>query len=88
MGYGAASSASGFSQGNAHPALVPEPLAQARGRGAHDGEPLLAVAALTGVELQLLYLGVLKPGLSLPGRVQAVRWGGGGPAQAERAEVG
>lgn len=40
------------------------------------------------MELDLLFLGVLKLGLSLPGRVQAARWGGGGPAQAERVEVG
>lgn len=34
------------------------------------------------LELEL-FLGVLKPG-----RVRATRWGEGGPAQAERAEVG
>lgn len=40
------------------------------------------------VELELLFLGVLKPGLSLPARVWAARWEGVEPVQAERVEVG
>lgn len=40
------------------------------------------------LELELLFLSVLKPGVSLPVKVQAVKWVGGGPAQAERVEVG
>lgn len=45
-------------------------------------------AARIRVELELHFLGVLKSGLSLPGRTRTAMWGREGPVEAERVDVG